>query len=169
MKKVESRVLVVLLGLVLAVVLGWQFGVSPAMRRLRVLESEVPLTEQRLKRMRELQGEWKQMRGERAAPGAGVVTGSDLMSFVERAIKRSGVEPELSYKEGKPAGSGEPVESRVEVLIKKVDLSRLLDMIYRIESSPQGFRVSSLQIKAIGSTGQMLRVDFNVSALTGEP
>ncbi len=170
MRKAESRIAAVLLGLVLVLFLGWQFGVSPSMRRLRELESKVPLTEERLKRIRDLQREWKQMRGESSVPRARTVLGSDLMSFVEKEIKRSGVEPELSYKEGKGAvGSDERVESRVEVLIKRVELSRLLDMIYGIESSPHGFRVSSLQIKAIGNTGQMLRADFNVSALTGEP
>jgi len=147
----------------LAVLLIFQFAVSPVIKRTRDLNRLIPQKEKELKELSLLRQELASLREARAVILQKIPAGerslaplSRLDGWIERADLRQNV------KSIKPSPSPGGEGMTVDVLMERAELSRLTRFLYEIQSSPGGSRVARMTLKPRYTTPKYLDVSLQM-------
>ena len=163
----REKMAIVVGGVAVALVLFFQFGLAPALGRMKMLDRDLARKEREVQEMKTLR--------------ASYLTQKAVMEELNRSLSQRGPEfaifkilEDLANKSGtkstivsmNPALStaGELYrEESVDMKLEGVALQQLIQYLYEIERAPQLLRVRRLAIKPRPANPDMLDVTFQVS------
>ncbi|MGH8055830.1 MAG: hypothetical protein ACREOH_01140 [Candidatus Entotheonellia bacterium] len=154
-------------GVAIVLLLFFQFGLSPALARMKTLDRLVAQKERDVQEMlglretylarKEVIEEVNRSLSRRGQEFA-------IFSFLEDLANKSGVKGNIMYMKPALSTSGELYrESSVEMKLEGITLQALIQYLYEIERAPQLLRVRRLHIKPRSANPDMLDVTFQVS------
>jgi general secretion pathway protein M len=163
----RERLMVIVGGVVVALVLLYRFGLSPAIERLRMLDRLVAVKEREVHEMKTV-SETYQMRKRLMEEVNRSLSqrGQDfaIFSFLEDLANKIGIKPNIMYMKPAMTTPGELFrESSVEMRLEGIGLSQLTRYLYDIERAPQLLRVRRMHIKPRTANPDLLDVTFQVS------
>lgn len=151
-----------------ALMLVWFAALSPLLDLARGASSDVVVAEQDLESFKRVRREYDEVKArldsvERRIQAKG--QSGNILTLLESLAATSGVKVEsLDPRQG--ATNDAYRETKVEVAIKGVTLSQIVDYLHNIETSPQLLSVKSLRMKTRGeaTADALLDVTFAVSS-----
>jgi general secretion pathway protein M len=163
----RERLMLIGGGVVVALVLFYRFGLSPAIERLRMLDRLVVMKEREVhemkgvsetyltrKRLMEDVNRSLSQRGQDFA----------IFSFLEDLANKIGIKTNIMYMKPAMTTPGELFrESSVEMRLEGIALQQLTRYLYDIERAPQLLRVRRMHIKPRTANPDLLDVTFQVS------
>jgi uncharacterized membrane-anchored protein len=163
----REKLMVIAGGVVVALVLFYRFGLSPALERLRTLDRLVAVREREVHEMKALSETYlAQKRMMEDVNRTLSQRGQDfaIFSFLEDLANKIGIKPNIMYMKPALAAPGELFrESSVEMRLEGIALQQLTRYLYDIERAPQLLRVRRLHIKPRPANPDLLDVTFQVS------
>ena len=161
----------IVLGLaIIFLALIYHLGIQPFMENQEKTQRQWALKTQTLQTLVELDAEYKQIQGRNKNLGA--VYGQrekdfTLFAFLEKLAAKSGVNTHLDYM--KPSSSMDKETqmeiSIVEMRLKGIKLSQLMDYLYRVETSPNIVFVRGLSISRDGKSKRTLSAVLHVETI----
>jgi general secretion pathway protein M len=161
-----------LAGGLLAVLLVYQYGISPLLSHRRQLARRIEAGQSALTEMLALRREYQMLRQSGRSLQARSVSrepGFSLFSFVENLAGQTGVNAHMAYMKptAERRAEGQPAVAQVEMKLEGVDLDQLVRYLYGIESSPAGVFVSRLAISTAGQDVGTLDAVLQVETVEG--
>jgi len=154
-------------GLALVLVLFYQFGLSPALDRLRLLDRLVAQKEREVHEMKTLRDTYLMQKSLMEEVNRSLnQRGQEfaIFSFLEDLANKSGVKNNIMYMKPALSTVGELYrESSVEMRLEGIGLQQLIRYLYDIERAPQILRVRRMHIKPRAANPDVLDVTFHVS------
>jgi general secretion pathway protein M len=154
-------------GLAIVLVLFYQFGLSPALNRLRLLDRLVAQKEREVYEMKTLRDTYLMQKSLMEEVNRSLnQRGQEfaIFSFLEDLANKSGVKNNIMYMKPALSTVGELYrESSVEMRLEGIGLQQLIRYLYDIERAPQILRVRRMHIKPRTANPDLLDVTFQVS------
>jgi type II secretory pathway component PulM len=166
----RERVLVSIVGVLLAFAVVWLGGVSPLLTAGDRAEERVATAEQQLQVMKRLRSEYDEVSQRLQSVEARIRESGrgNLRTDLERLAKQANVKIESMEPQSSPANESYR-EAKVEVTLKEVGLSETVRYLHEIESSQRVLSVKALRMRSrTGSRSDpeanLLDVTFTVSS-----
>jgi general secretion pathway protein M len=154
-------------GVAIILVLSYQFGVSPALERLRLLDRLVTQKEREVHEMKTLRDTYVMQKSLMEEVNRSLnQRGQEfaIFSFLEDLANKSGVKNNIMYMKPALSTVGELYrESSVEMRLEGIGLQQLTRYLYDIERAPQLLRVRRMHVKPRAANPDLLDVTFQVS------
>jgi general secretion pathway protein M len=154
-------------GVVIVLVLFYQFGLSPALVRLRLLDRLVAQKEREVHEMKTLRDTYLTQKSLMEEVNRSLnQRGQEfaIFSFLEDLANKVGVKNNIMYMKPALATVGELYrESSVEMRLEGIGVQQLIRYLYDIERAPQLLRVRRMHIKPRAANPDLLDVTFQVS------
>jgi general secretion pathway protein M len=163
----REKMMVIAGGVVVALMLFYRFGLSPALERLRTLDRLVAVKEREVHEMKVLSETYlaqKRMMEDVNRTLSQRDQDFAIFSFLEDLANKIGIKTNIMYMKPALAAPGELFrESSVEMRLEGIALQQLTRYLYDIERAPQLLRVRRLHIKPRPANPDLLDVTFQVS------
>jgi general secretion pathway protein M len=163
----REKLVIIAGGVVVALVLFYRFGLSPALERLRTLDRLVAVKERDLHEMNTLRETYLAQKGLMEEVNRSLAQrGQDfaIFSFLEELANKTGIKNNIIYMKPALTTPGELFrESSVEMRLEGIALQQLTRYLYDIEQAPQLLRVRRMHIKPRPANPDQLDVTFQVS------
>ena len=163
----RQKLAMIIGGVVIALLLLYRFGLSPALERLRVLDRLVATKERDFQEMKTLRDTYlAQKRLMEQVNQSLAQRGQDfaIFSFLEELATKTGIKNNIMYMKPALTTPGELFrESSVEMRLEGIALQQLTRYLYDIEQAPQLLRVRRMQVKPRAANPDQLDVTFQVS------
>lgn len=154
-------------GVAIALVLFFQFGISPALERMKTLDRLVMQKEREVQEMQGLRETYLarktvmeevnrslNRRGQEFA----------IFSFLEDLANKTGIKSNIMYMKPALSTSGDLFrESSVEMKLEGIALPALIQYLFEIERAPQLLRIRRLHVKPRAANPDMLDVTVQVA------
>jgi general secretion pathway protein M len=161
----RERLLVSIVGLLLAAALLYLAVVGPILRASDRGEERLATADQRLAVMQRLRRDYDDVQGrladveQRIRRGARSELRTTLESLAQQAtVKVESMEPQASPSHPKYR------ETKVEVGLRNVTLAQTVNYLHQIDIAPQALSVKSLRIRTRAEQPDLLDVTFTVSS-----
>jgi general secretion pathway protein M len=163
----REKLMLIAGGVVVALLLFYRLGLSPALERLRMLDRLVANKERDLHQMKTLRETYvAQKRLMEDVNRTLAQRGQDfaIFSFLEDLASKAGMKDNIMYMKPALTTPGELFrESSVEMRLEGIALQQLTRYLYDIERAPQLLRVRRMHIKPRTANPDLLDVTFQVS------
>jgi general secretion pathway protein M len=161
----RERLLVSIVGLLLAVTLAFTGLVRPLLDAGSRVEQRVTVAEQQLKAMKRLRREFDDVSHRLSAVEERIRSGAkgNLRTTLETLASRAAVKIESMEPQASPANDRYR-ETKVEVALKQVSLPQTVRYLHEIESTEQLLSVKALRIRTRADDPELLDVTFTVSS-----
>jgi general secretion pathway protein M len=163
----REQLMIVAAGVLIALLLFYRLGLSPALDRLHGLDQLVAAKERDLHKIRTLQESYlTQKRLMEDVSKSLAQRGADfaIFSFLEDLAKKTGIKDNIKSMTPAQTTPGELFrESSVEMRLEGITLQHLTRYLYDIEQAPQLLRVRRIHIKPRPANPDLLDVTFQVS------
>lgn len=162
----RERLLLSVAGGVLVLALAWGVLVSPLFAAIDRAGERVETAEQQYAAMQRLRREYDQVDARLAAVEQRIRDNRDqrnILTLLENLAARSSVKID-SMEERQSGSSDSYKETKVEVELKNVTLTQVVNYLHNIESADRLFSVKSMRIKQRSDTSDLLDVTFTVSS-----
>lgn len=163
----REKLMIIAGGVVVALVLFYRFGLSPALERLRMLDRLVAVKERDLHEMKTLRETYLAQKSLMEEVNRSLAQrGQDfaIFSFLEELANKTGIKTNIMYMKPALTTPGELFrESSVEMRLEGIALQQLTRYLYDIEQAPQLLRVRRMHIKPRPANPDQLDVTFQVS------
>jgi general secretion pathway protein M len=163
----REKLVIIAGGVVVALVLFYRFGLSPALERLRTLDRLVAVKERDLHEMKTLRETYLAQKGLMEEVNRSLAQrGQDfaIFSFLEELANKTGIKNNIIYMKPALTTPGELFrESSVEMRLEGIALQQLTRYLYDIEQAPQLLRIRRMHIKPRPANPDQLDVTFQVS------
>ncbi len=166
----REKYLVAAAGVVILILLIFQFLVNPFIKEKKRLTNDVKRKQTELQEMVKMNAEYRLLKQnsqnlQRAL--AGRRKGTTLFSFLEKEADNADVKGHIKYmKPSVSEGAGPYKESMVEMKLDGITLKQLTDYVYRIESPKNVISIKRISIKE--NTKASGYLDVIIQALTFE-
>ncbi|MBI3327668.1 MAG: hypothetical protein HYZ81_13335 [Nitrospinae bacterium] len=154
-------------GVAIALLLFFQFGLSPALGRLKTLDRLVGQKERDVQEMKALRETYLSRKAVMEEMNHSLSQrGKDfaIFSFLEDLAIKAGVKSNIVYMKPALSTSSELYrESSVEMKLEGIALQQLIQYLYQIEQAPQTLRIRRLLIKPRLGNPDILDITFLVS------
>ncbi len=161
----RERMLTSVVGLVLAITVGY-FGILlPLLDAGARIEQRVTTAEQQLGIVKRLRREFDDVNYRLTAVEQRIQSGprGNLRTTLENLAKQAFVKVESMEPQASPADERYR-ETKVEVALKKVTLPQTVNYLHRIESTEQALSIKALRIRSRADQPELLDVTFTVSS-----
>jgi general secretion pathway protein M len=163
----REKLMLIAGGVVVALVLFYRLGLSPAIDRLRTLDRLVALQEREVHDMKALSETYVAQKRLMEDVNRRLSQRSKdfaIFSFLEDLANKTGIKNNIKYMQPALTTPGELFrESSVEMRLEGIALQQLTRYLYDIERAPQLLRVRRMQIKPRPADPDLLDVTFQVS------
>jgi general secretion pathway protein M len=161
----RERLLVSIVGLLLAAALLYLAVVGPILRASDRGEARLATADQRLQVMQRLRRDYDDVEGRLADVEQRIQRGSrgELRTTLELLAQQASVKVESMEPQASPAHS-KYRETKVEVGLKNVTLTQTVHYLHQIDIAPQALSVKSLRIRTRPDQPELLDVTFTVSS-----
>lgn len=163
----REKAIITVAGVAIVLVLFFQFGLSPALERLKTLDRLVAQKEREVQEMKALREAYLTQQAVMEEVNHSLSRrGKDfaIFSFLEDLAIKSGVKSNIMYMKPALSTTGELYrESSVEMKLEGIALQQLIQYLYQIEHAPQLLRVRRLLIKPRFANPDTLDITFQVS------
>lgn len=163
----RERLVLIVGGVATALVLFFQFGLSPARARLKTLDRLVVQQERDVQEMKAVRETYLARKAVMEELNNSLSRrGKDfaILSFLEDLAIKAGVKSNIIYMKPALSTAGELYrESSVEMKLEGITLQQLLQYLYQIEHAPQLLRVRRLHIRPRFANPDILDITFQVS------
>ena len=163
----REKLVIIAGGVVVALLLFYRFGLSPALERLRMLDRLVAVKERDLHEMKTLRETYLAQKSLMEEVNRRLAQrGQDfaIFSFLEELANKTGIKNNIMYMKPALTTPGELFrESSVEMRLEGIALQQLTRYLYDIERAPQLLRVRRMHIKPRPANPDQLDVTFQVS------
>jgi len=161
----RERLLVSIVGLLLAAALLYLAVVGPILRASDRGEARLATADQRLQVMQRLRRDYDDVQGRLADVEQRIQRGSrgELRTTLELLAQQASVKVESMEPQASPAHS-KYRETKVEVGLKNVTLTQTVHYLHQIDIAPQALSVKSLRIRTRPDQPELLDVTFTVSS-----
>ena len=163
----RDKLVIIAGGVVVALLLLYRLGLSPALERLRMLDRLVATKERELHQMKAFQDTYAaQKRLMEEVNRSLAQRGQDfaIFSFLEDHASKAGMKDNIIYMKPALTTPGELFrESSVKMRLEGITLQQLTRYLYDIERAPQLLRVRRMHIKPRPANPDLLDVTFQVS------
>jgi len=161
----RERLLVSIVGLLLAAALLYLAVVGPILRASDRGEARLATADQRLQVMQRLRRDYDDVEGRLADVEQRIQRGSrgELRTTLELLAQQASVKVESMEPQASPAHS-KYRETKVEVGLKNVTLTQTVHYLHQIDIAPQALSVKSLRIRTRPEQPELLDVTFTVSS-----
>jgi len=161
----RERVLVSIVGLLLAVALFYLAVIGPLVRATGRGEERLAAADQRLQVMQRLRRDYDDVQGRLADVEQRIRRGarSELRTTLESLAQQGSVKVESMEPQASPAHP-KYRETKVEVALKNVTLAQTVQYLHQIDIAPQALSVKSLRIRTRPEQPGLLDVTFTVSS-----
>jgi general secretion pathway protein M len=161
----RERMLVSIVGTLLALALLYVAVVGPLLRASAAGEERHATAEQRLQQMQRLRRDYDDVQGRLADVEQRIRRGarSELRTTLESLAQQASVKVESMEPQASPAHP-KYHETKVEVGLKNVTLAQTVHYLHQIDIAPQALSVKSLRIRTRAEQPDLLDVTFTVSS-----
>jgi len=166
----RERLLVSIVGALLAVAIVWLGVVMPLLGAADAVEERVATAEQRLELMKRLRREYDEVGQRLASVEERIRKGGrgNLRTNLERIAKQANVKIESMEPQASPSNETYR-EAKVEVTLKQVGLNESIRYLHEIESAQQVLSVKALRMRSrsdgkAAPGSNLLDVTFTVSS-----
>ena len=163
----REKVAIVVGGAAVALVLFFQFGLAPALERMKMLDRLVAQKEREVQEMKGLRETYLSQKAVMEELNRSLSRRGQefaIFSLLEDLANKSGMKSNIMYMKPALSSTGELYrESSVEMKLEGVALQQLIRYLYEIESAPQFLRIRRLHIKPRAANPDMLDVTVQVS------
>ncbi len=163
----REKIAIVVGGVAVALVLFFQFGLAPALERMKMLDRLLAVKEREVQEMKALRASYLTQKAVVEELNRSLTRRGQefaIFSILEDLANKSGIKSNIMYMKPAFSTAGELYrESSVEMKLEGVALQQLIRYLFEIESAPQLLRVRRLAIKPRSANPDTLDVTFQVS------
>lgn len=156
-------------GIFLFILLFYHFAIAPTRERIEILEGRIKAREEDLAEIAVIRDDYLHLKDTIEFVEQGLAArGEDfnLFSFLEGLTIESGIREKLfSMRPRERHVSDYYKESIVEIKLKDIEMSELIDYLYRIENPPQFLTIDNLRLNPQRASPGRIEVSFEVSTL----
>jgi general secretion pathway protein M len=156
-------------GIFLFLLLFYNFAIAPLRERIEILEGKIQGREEDRREIIKLRDDYLAFRRDLKLVEEGLATrgeGFSLFSFLEGLTVETGIKDRLVSMEPRERHvSNYYKESTVEIRLKNIEMSELVNYLYRIENPPRFLIINDLLVRPQRGSPGRVEVSFEVSTL----